>query len=44
MLKDGDFVVHLDEETVLTEDCARGILNFVCENKHAIGQGYCHII
>ena len=39
MLKDEDFVIHLDEETVITEDAARGILNFISENKHAIGQG-----
>ena len=39
LLKDGDFVIHLDEETVLTEDAVRGILNFVFDNKHAIGQG-----
>ena len=39
LLKDEDFVIHLDEETVLTEDAVRGILNFVSDNKHAIGQG-----
>ena len=39
MLNDEDFVIHLDEETVLTEDAVRGILNFVSVNKHAIGQG-----
>ena len=39
MLNDDDFVIHLDEETVLTEDSVRGILNFVSVNKHAIGQG-----
>ena len=37
---DDDFVIHLDEETVLTEDALRGILNFVSTNKHAIGQGH----
>ena len=40
MLKDEDFIIHLDEETVLTEDATRGILNFISENKHAIGQGF----
>ena len=39
LLNDEDFVIHLDEETVLTEDAVRGILNFVSDNKHAIGQG-----
>lgn len=38
-LNDDDYVIHLDEETVLTEDAVRGILNFVSVNKHAIGQG-----
>ena len=39
MLGDDYYVVHLDEETVLTEDAVRGILNFIFENKHAFGQG-----
>ena len=39
LLNDEDFVIHLDEETVLTEDAVRGILNFVSDNKHVIGQG-----
>ena len=39
MLKDEDYIVHLDEETVLTEDAVKGILNFISDNKHVIGQG-----
>merc|ERR1739844_881932 len=39
MLKNEDYVVHLDEETVLTEDAVKGILNFISNNKHVIGQG-----
>ena len=38
-LADNDFVVHLDEETRLTKNCIIGILNFINENKHQIGQG-----
>ena len=44
MLGDDDYVVHLDEETVLTEDAVRGILNFIFENKHAFGQGLLSIL
>ena len=38
-LGDNDIVVHLDEETQLTESCIIGIVNFANENKHHIGQG-----
>lgn len=38
-LSDNDWIVHLDEETLLTGNCVRGILNFVCEGKHQFGQG-----
>ncbi|XP_074592915.1 beta-1,4-mannosyltransferase egh-like [Brevipalpus obovatus] len=34
-----DYIVHLDEETLLTENSVRGIINFVIEGKHAFGQG-----
>jgi len=34
-----DFIVHLDEETLLTENSVRGILNFVNSNEFDIGQG-----
>ena len=39
MLKNEDYIVHMDEETVLTEDAVKGILNFISDNKHVIGQG-----
>ena len=38
-LSDSDYVVHLDEETLLTYDSMKGIINFVTEGKHMIGQG-----
>ncbi|KAG8223731.1 hypothetical protein J437_LFUL003637, partial [Ladona fulva] len=38
-LADSDWVVHLDEETLLTENSVRGILNFVLDGKHHFGQG-----
>lgn len=34
-----DWIVHLDEETLLTTDSLKGILNFVSKNKHEFGQG-----
>lgn len=39
VLNDRDWVVHLDEETVLTENSVRGIINFVLDGKHPFGQG-----
>ncbi|CAG2179116.1 unnamed protein product, partial [Oppiella nova] len=39
ILGDNDWVVHLDEETIMTENAVRGILNFVVNNKHEFGQG-----
>ena len=38
MSKNEDYIVHLDEETVLTEDAVKGILNFISDNNHVIGQ------
>jgi egghead protein (zeste-white 4 protein) len=38
-LADDDYIVHLDEETLLTENCIRGILNFMCSDEYDIGQG-----
>ncbi|CAK9796510.1 Beta-1,4-mannosyltransferase egh [Anthophora plagiata] len=38
-LADKDWIVHLDEETLLTENSIRGILNFVLDGKHQFGQG-----
>ena len=39
ILKDSDWIVHLDEETILTEGSVKGILNFISEGKHQFGQG-----
>lgn len=39
VLSDNDWIVHLDEETLLTENSVRGILNFVMDGKHHFGQG-----
>nr|CAI5835481.1 unnamed protein product [Callosobruchus analis] len=39
ILNDNDWIVHLDEETLLTENSVRGILNFVMDGKHQFGQG-----
>jgi egghead protein (zeste-white 4 protein) len=38
-LSNNDYIVHLDEETLLTENSVRGILNFICSNEYDIGQG-----
>lgn len=39
LLNDDDWIVHLDEETIITEQAMRGILNFCFEARHSIGQG-----
>lgn len=39
ILSDNDWIVHLDEETLLTENSVKGILNFVMDGKHQFGQG-----
>nr|CAG4651019.1 EOG090X07AI [Simocephalus serrulatus] len=39
VLSDEDWIVHLDEETLLTVGCLKGIVNFVCEGKYQFGQG-----
>lgn len=39
ILKDTDWIVHLDEETILTEGSVNGIVNFICEGNHQFGQG-----
>ncbi|XP_018326378.1 beta-1,4-mannosyltransferase egh [Agrilus planipennis] len=39
ILSDNDWIVHLDEETLLTENSIKGILNFVMDGKHQFGQG-----
>ncbi|XP_022918544.1 beta-1,4-mannosyltransferase egh [Onthophagus taurus] len=39
ILAENDWIVHLDEETLLTENSVKGILNFVMDGKHQFGQG-----
>ncbi len=39
LLSDDEWVVHLDEETLLTENSVRGIINFIQDGRHAVGQG-----
>ena len=38
-LRPGDWIVHLDEETLLTEESLVGILNFAGSAQHSFGQG-----
>lgn len=39
ILKDTDYIVHLDEETIMTGNSVRGIINFVLDGKYDFGQG-----
>jgi len=39
ILDEKDWIVHLDEETILTNGSVTGIVNFICEGKHQFGQG-----
>lgn len=39
VLQSGDWVLHLDEETLVTENSVRGVLNFILAGKHHFGQG-----
>lgn len=39
VLNNSNWVVHLDEETLMTDNCVRGIINFVLDGKHPFGQG-----
>lgn len=39
MLTDADWIVHLDEETLLTESSVIGIFNFINDGKYSLGQG-----
>lgn len=39
VLNANDWIVHLDEETILTENCIRGVTNFVSDGKYPFGQG-----
>ena len=38
-LDDDDWIVHLDEETILSDGSVKGIVDFVCEGRHQFGQG-----
>lgn len=38
-LSDGDYIIHLDEETIITRDVINGIANFALDGKHSFGQG-----
>lgn len=38
-LKDEDWIVHLDEETILTRGSVIGILNFIAKGTSSFGQG-----
>lgn len=39
ILSPGDWIVHLDEETILTEEAAIGIINFAGSGVYSFGQG-----
>ncbi|OWF41915.1 beta-1,4-mannosyltransferase egh-like [Mizuhopecten yessoensis] len=39
VLSDNDWIIHLDEETLLTESCVIGIINFIKEGLYSFGQG-----
>jgi len=39
LMNDDDWVVHLDEETILTEGSVKGVFNFAYEGKYHFGQG-----
>ena len=34
-----DYVVHLDEETLITTEAMKGIIKFILDGKHKLGQG-----
>lgn len=40
VLSNDDWIVHLDEETLLTPNSVRGIINFILDGKHQFGHGY----
>lgn len=39
ILSPGDWIVHLDEETILTEEAVIGVINFAGAGQHSFGQG-----
>ena len=38
-LKAGDYIVHLDEETIISNNVVRGIANFASKGAYSFGQG-----
>ena len=38
-LSSEDYVIHLDEETLITKLAMKGIINFILDGKHQLGQG-----
>lgn len=38
-LSEGDYIIHLDEETLVTRNVINGIINFALDGKHSFGQG-----
>ena len=39
ILGDEDWIIHLDEETIMTPDSVKGVFNFAAKGEHQIGQG-----
>ena len=39
LIQDNEWILHLDEETLVTTESVKGFLNFIHENKYSIGQG-----
>ena len=39
ILGDNDWIVHLDEETLMTTRSVHGIMRFVADGRHQFGQG-----
>ncbi|ESO90594.1 hypothetical protein LOTGIDRAFT_122782 [Lottia gigantea] len=39
ILSDNDWIIHLDEETLVTENCLIGIINFINDGQYEFGQG-----
>ena len=39
LIDDNEWIVHLDEETQLSPESVKGILNFIQDDRHQVGQG-----
>ena len=39
LIQDDDWIIHLDEETLLSPESVKGILNFIENDFHQFGQG-----